>query len=86
MSVIIIHHRKKCIACHYCVDVAPDLFYMDEQDGKASLINSTEKKGIFTVKILSQFADTAQQAQAVCPMKIIDVRLLTRKFTNFSDD
>jgi len=76
MSVIIIHHRKKCIGCHYCVDVAPDFFYMDEQDGKASLLNSTPKKGIFTVKILNQFADTARQAQAVCPMKIIDVRLL----------
>lgn len=76
MSVIIIHHRKKCIGCHYCVDVAPDFFYMNEQDGKASLIDSVEKKGIFTVKVLPQLADSVKQAQSVCPMKIIDVRLL----------
>ena len=76
MSVIIFHTRSKCIGCHYCVDVAPDFFYMDEQDGKASLIDSSEKKGIFTVKVLNQLAENAKQAQSVCPMKIIEVRPL----------
>ena len=76
MSVIIIHQRKKCIGCHYCVDVAPDFFYMDEQDGKASLVDSLEKKGIFTVKVLNQLAESVRQARDVCPMKIIDVRPL----------
>jgi len=54
---------------------------MDEQDGKASLIDSTEKKGIFTIKVLNQLAENAKQAQSVCPMKIIEVRPLNLSST-----
>ena len=74
MSSIIIHHRKKCIGCHYCVDVAPDFFSMDENDGKALLVGAKEKKGIFTLRIIDSFLLSAKQAQSVCPSKIIDVR------------
>ena len=74
MSAIIIHHRKKCIGCHYCVDVAPVFFEMDETDGKATLIGGKEKKGIFTLKIINEMTDEAKQAVEVCPTKIIQVR------------
>ena len=76
MPAIIFHQRNKCIGCHYCVDIASDFFIMDEIDGKASLINSIEKKGIFTIRIPEQLAHTATQAANICPVKIIEVRIL----------
>lgn len=76
MDFIVLHHRDKCIACHYCVDVASELFEMDINDGKAILIDSNEKKGFFSLKIMNAFSDSAKQAQNVCPVNIIDVRPL----------
>lgn len=34
----ILLNRKKCIGCAICADLFPDVFFMDEEDGKAGLI------------------------------------------------
>ena len=76
MSIIVIHRRKKCIGCHYCADVAPEFFTMDNTDGKAILKGAKQKKGIYTLKVINDTDNTLKEAQKVCPLKIIDVRPL----------
>ena len=72
----IIHQREKCIGCAYCEEVAPDLFQMKYSDGKAILLHAGEKKGFYALNISEAQADSARLASSVCPVKIIQVRLL----------
>jgi len=67
------HQRAKCIGCNYCIEVAPNSWYMDESDGKARLKESVEKKGIFVARFTDDEYEANVEAQNICPVHIIKV-------------
>lgn len=74
--LIISHNRKKCIGCHYCVDLSFEHWRMSKKDGKSVLLNAVEKKGIYTLKLPDDdqaYEDNKKAAEA-CPVKIIQVK------------
>lgn len=74
--IIISHHRKKCIGCQYCVELAYEHWRMSKKDGKSVLLNAVEKKGVHTLKIPDDeiaYEENKKAAEA-CPVNIIQVR------------
>jgi len=69
----ITHQRSKCIGCYYCVEVAPNNWKMNTEDGKAMLLNANEKKGFYTTVTGDDDLDNNIDAAEVCPVKIIKV-------------
>jgi len=69
----ITHQRNKCIGCNYCAEVAPSRWYMDNSDGKVTLIDSEEKKGIFTTVTTDDEYGENMEAAELCPVNIIRV-------------
>ena len=67
------HHRIKCIGCNYCVEVAPSRWIMDENDGKSTLLEAKEKKGIFISVTSDDEYDANLEAAELCPVNIIRV-------------
>ena len=75
--VVVTLQRSKCIGCNYCVEIAPAHFRMSKKDGKTVLLNSEERKGFFTLKIMDNSAyEICEQAAKVCPVKIISTKLV----------
>ena len=73
-KVIISHQREKCIGCNYCVELAPERWRMSKKDGKANLLESKNKKGFYTARVLDhEFEDNVKAAKA-CPVNIIQVK------------
>lgn len=73
--VVITLHRKKCIGCNYCVELAPEQFQMSRKDGKSVLLHSAEKKGFYTLKSHDDsIFEAALESQKACPVKIISVK------------
>jgi ferredoxin len=69
----ITHYREKCIGCFYCVELAPQRWQIDENDGKCNLLDSKSKKGIF-IAIAPDFEyDENLEAQNSCPVNCIKV-------------
>lgn len=69
----ITHQRSKCIGCNYCVEVAPSRWYMNDTDGKSSLIEAKEKKDIFIAIITDDEYEENIEAAEICPVNIIKV-------------
>jgi len=69
----IFHYRKKCIGCFYCVEIAPERWKMNENDGKSDLIDSKNNKGIFMVEVQDWEYEQNQQAANSCPVNCIKV-------------
>jgi ferredoxin len=69
----IIHHRVKCIGCNYCVEVAPNTWTMDKNDGKASLKEGKKRKDFFILTTGDDEFNDNIEAQNLCPVKIIKV-------------
>ena len=70
----IIHYRRKCIGCGICFELQPELWRLSRKDGKANLLEATEKKGIYLA------SSTAPQHLSLliaktCPGKAIKVVL-----------
>lgn len=78
MLVLISLQRKKCIGCSYCVEFSPNYFVISKKDGKSTLIRSKKKSDFFILKQSIDYEDYIlnKKAQKVCPVKIIDVKLL----------
>ncbi|MFA9290399.1 MAG: ferredoxin [Solirubrobacteraceae bacterium] len=75
--VVITLQRDKCIGCNYCAEMAPDFFVMSKKDGKTVLLNSTNKKGFFTLKEPNNLAfEENEKAAKACPVKIISAKLV----------
>ncbi|MEA2043328.1 MAG: ferredoxin [Bacteroidota bacterium] len=72
----ITHYKKKCIGCNYCVEVAPEQWEIDEQDGKSNLKNSVNKKGVYTLKTEDFYFEENIEAADLCPVNIIKVKRL----------
>ncbi len=74
--VIISHHRKKCIGCNYCVEIAEHRWRMSKKDGKVTLLNGEDKKGIYTARVEDVEHDEAKYAASICPVNIIHVKII----------
>ncbi|MBU2926839.1 ferredoxin [Winogradskyella psychrotolerans] len=74
--VIVTLQRQKCIGCNYCVEMAPHQFQMSKKDGKTVLLNTTEKKGFYTLKS-NDYAilEACENASKACPVNIISVKI-----------
>ncbi len=69
----VVYRRNKCIGCNYCTEHAPEFWRMSKKDGKSVLLNSTEKKGFWTLRIRDEDAGANEKAAAACPVKVIEV-------------
>ncbi|WGH24903.1 MAG: ferredoxin [Candidatus Shikimatogenerans bostrichidophilus] len=70
----IIYNRKKCIGCSNCVLVNPLYFIMSKLDGKSILLNSINKNGIYTLKLINNINyKYIIKSVKVCPVKIIKI-------------
>ncbi|XOF34048.1 MAG: ferredoxin [Candidatus Electrothrix sp. YB6] len=62
MTEIIID-TYRCSSCGTCVEICPDVFYMDEITQKAALVAEP-----------SEITDAIRQAAAFCPEKCIEIK------------
>ncbi|MCU0417452.1 MAG: ferredoxin [Cytophagaceae bacterium] len=72
--VILSHNREKCIGCNYCVELAFDRWRMSKKDGKVTLIEGVEKKGMYTARVSDEEYEANVKAAQACPMNIIQVK------------
>ena len=72
----IVYHRKKCIGCNYCIELAPERWAMNNKDGKSVLLESRNKKGFFTAKVQDDEYKVNNLIAKVCPVKIIHINKL----------
>jgi len=67
----IYHKVSECIGCNSCVEIAPQLFMMDEE-GIASLLHKTAVHGPFEVgELFDEDVSDADEAAEACPVQII---------------
>jgi len=71
--VRITHYRYKCIGCAYCVEVAPDFWQMNENDGKSDLIGAKQKNQIQVLVTDDTDYEQNERAAQVCPVSCIKV-------------
>jgi len=69
----IVHYRNKCIGCSICYELQPEIWRMSKKDGKATLINSTQKKSVFIALINQSIFNKSQEVARACPVKIIKI-------------
>jgi len=69
----VFQQRIKCIGCGNCVEVAPNTWEMNKEDGKADLTNAKERNGFYTLITSDDESDANVEAQNICPVKIIKV-------------
>lgn len=72
--VIITHHRKKCIGCNYCVELAQAYWRMSKRDGKSVLLGAEDKKGVHTLRLGDEALEANEAAAKACPVRIIQVK------------
>ena len=71
--VRIIYYRSKCIGCNACVEAAPFRWRISQKDGKCTLIKGVEKKGIYTVLVGVDEAESNKTAARNCPVNSIQI-------------
>ena len=69
----ILHHRGKCIGCNICHEMWPVRWRMSRTDGKCTLVNSLDKKGVAQAVISADELDINLKVADACPVKIIRV-------------
>jgi len=69
----IVHYRNKCIGCGICFELQPETWRISNKDGKATLINSTQKKEVFISLINESLFYISQKVAKACPVKIIKI-------------
>jgi len=74
--VVVTHHRKKCIGCNYCVEIAHEFWRMSKKDGKSVLLGANEKKGVHTLRLNDDALQANEAAAKACPVRIIEVRVI----------
>ena len=72
----ITYFRKKCIGCNACVEAAPDRWRVSRRDGRCTLIDGKEKRGIYRTIASMEEYDRNKMAAANCPVKIIRIDVL----------
>lgn len=69
----IIHYRGKCIGCGVCYEQQPELWRMSKKDGKATLLHSVNKKGIFITDLPGNSLPASAETAKACPVHIIRI-------------
>ena len=69
----IFHHRNKCIGCNLCYEIWPVRWRISRIDGKCTLVDGVEKKGIWQAVISDDELAYNKKAANACPVKIITV-------------
>lgn len=69
----VIHYRDKCIGCGICYELHPGLWHMSKKDGKARLLQSINKKGVFILPVSNSIIQQLQDIADTCPVKIIKI-------------
>jgi ferredoxin len=73
-KIKLIQYREKCIGCNVCFEASPSNWKINEEDGKADLIDAKEvKRGVFIKKISVLELEENKRAEENCPMGIIKV-------------
>ena len=67
----ITYFRNKCIGCNACVEAAPERWRVSRRDGRCTLIEGKEKRGIYRAVVSMVEYDQNKMAAANCPVKII---------------
>jgi ferredoxin len=65
--------RKKCNACNYCAEIAPERWKINSNDGKADLFDSCETKNSFYVITTEDEYDKNELIAKKCQGKAIKV-------------
>ncbi|WP_407429920.1 ferredoxin [Arcticibacter sp.] len=74
--VRITQYRTKCIGCNACVEAAVYRWRISRKDGKVTLVQGVEKKGIFSIRVMTDELDDNLRAAAHCPVDCIKVELI----------
>lgn len=74
--VRITQHRIKCIGCNACVEAAAYRWRISRKDGKVTLVQGIEKKGIFNIRVSPDEWEDNLRAAAHCPVNCIKVELI----------
>jgi ferredoxin len=74
--VRITQYRIKCIGCNACVEAAAYRWRISRKDGKVTLVQSIEKKGVFSIRVMPDELDDNLRAAANCPVNCIKVELI----------
>lgn len=69
----IFHRREKCIGCAYCVEIAPEFWKMNEEDGKCDLLGAKFKKQEFVLEVFADEIEINEKAARICPAKCIKI-------------
>ena len=73
-KVKIFHKRQECIGCGLCAEVAPNYWYMNEDDGLASLHTRLGKDGPYHKgEGWREDKQILEEASKGCPVQIIKV-------------
>ncbi len=74
MPIRIRHKRPECIGCDLCTQIAPQYWYIDDEDGLATLYQVDETRGQFTyADALPNDLAILQEAARSCPVDIIQI-------------
>ena len=71
---IILFNRKKCTGCSYCADLMPEMWTINNSDGKADLFESDNLNGIFRANIIDDEYKQNIEISKLCPAKIIEIK------------
>lgn len=69
----LIHYRQRCIGCNSCVEIDFERWRMSRRDGKATLINGIEKKGVYQLTIKSEDIEICENVVRACPVNVIRI-------------
>lgn len=69
----VLHQRAKCIGCNLCYEIWPVRWRISRQDGKCTLVDGKEKKGVWQVEISKDEIAQNEKAAQACPVKIIQI-------------
>jgi len=70
----IIFKRNDCIGCGSCVVVAPNNWKLNDEDGKADLLNSKQSKEYFITDTTNDEYEENKEATECCPVNCIQVK------------
>lgn len=74
--VRIIQQRVKCIGCNACVEAAPSRWRMSRKDGKCTLVQGIDKRGMFIYLAGDDEYEANLTAATHCPVNCIKVELI----------
>ena len=69
----IIFYRDNCIGCGICQEMQPELWRMSKKDGKAVLLQSTQKKKISQLDVHNMFLERTNEIVDACPARVIKI-------------